>query len=160
MQCMQMPNPVGLKGAAAAAGEEDLLRALLCAGLFPAVAQVRQAKRPSFKTREDGKVEPHLTSVLGREGFFPHRWLVYNDKVCVRACPRVCVCVWCWLRVCTCACICMCVCVYVVLGARMPFSAGVQRWPPLQSFPVAAFCMHLCLSTNTPTSPSALQTYT
>ena len=63
-------------------GEEDLLRALLCAGMFPAVASVRQSKRPSFKTREDGKVELHLTSVLGRESFFSHRWLVYSDKVC------------------------------------------------------------------------------
>ena len=53
----------------------------MCAGMFPSVASIRQAKRPSFKTREDGKVEPHLTSVLGRETYFPHRWLVYSDKV-------------------------------------------------------------------------------
>ncbi|KAK9789768.1 hypothetical protein WJX73_007283 [Symbiochloris irregularis] len=62
-------------------GDEDLLRAVLCAGMFPSVASIRQAKRASFKTVEDGKVEAHPTSVLARQTFFPHRWLVYSDKM-------------------------------------------------------------------------------
>uniref|UniRef100_A0A061S817 RNA helicase n=1 Tax=Tetraselmis sp. GSL018 TaxID=582737 RepID=A0A061S817_9CHLO len=60
----------------------ELLRAVLCAGMFPAVASIkRRGKFNVFNTREDGKVEPHPSSVNSPMDLYPHRWLVYNDKV-------------------------------------------------------------------------------
>ncbi|CAG9462498.1 unnamed protein product [Pedinophyceae sp. YPF-701] len=60
----------------------NLLRAVICAGMYPNVVSVRQKHRMNtqFATTDDGKVEPHPSSVLVKE-FLPHRWLVYSDKV-------------------------------------------------------------------------------
>lgn len=60
----------------------QLLRAVLCAGMFPNVANISIGKqRASFLTLQDGSVRPHPCSVNGAERFFPHRWLVYTEKV-------------------------------------------------------------------------------
>eukprot|EP00210_Caulerpa_lentillifera_P002836 g2710.t1 len=60
----------------------ELLRAVLCSGMFPSIASVlNDGKRPSFLTLEDGTVRPHMSSVNSLAKFFPHRWLIYTDKV-------------------------------------------------------------------------------
>lgn len=60
----------------------ELLRAILCSGIFPSIALVtKSGKRPSFLTLEDGTVRPHMVSVNSTVRFFPHRWLIYTDKV-------------------------------------------------------------------------------
>ena len=74
----------GLIGGALDAHSNDLdvLRAVICAGLFPSVCAIRQKKRRAeLKTKEDGKVELHPASVLSKEAQFPEGWLVYNEKV-------------------------------------------------------------------------------
>ena len=62
--------------------DTNFIRAVICAGLFPSIAAIRQKKkRAEFKTKEDGKVAPHPASVLAKEDYFPEGWLVYNEKV-------------------------------------------------------------------------------
>lgn len=60
----------------------ELLRSVLCAGMFPSVALVMNAKsdsrKPSFSTLEDGSCRPHPCSVNGFEKFFPHRYKLRN----------------------------------------------------------------------------------
>lgn len=64
------------------AGDLELLRAVLAAGMYPNVVLVQQKKnRAMFRTREDGKVDLHPASVNAKEKYFPSAWLVYNDKV-------------------------------------------------------------------------------
>jgi len=59
-----------------------LLRAVLCAGMFPNIVSVHQKKRiATFKTHEDGAVTMHPSSVNSAQVYYPHRWLVYSDKV-------------------------------------------------------------------------------
>lgn len=59
-----------------------MVRAVLCAGLFPSVVQCKaRGKRTAFFTKEDGKVEPHPASVNSRVNSFPRPWLVYGEKV-------------------------------------------------------------------------------
>jgi ATP-dependent RNA helicase DHX36 len=59
-----------------------MVRAVLCAGLFPSVVQCKaRGKRTAFFTKEDGKVEPHPSSVNARVNSFPQPWLVYSEKV-------------------------------------------------------------------------------
>lgn len=54
----------------------------MCAGLFPNVVQCKsRGKRTAFFTKEDGKVEPHPSSVNARVNTFPRPWLVYGEKV-------------------------------------------------------------------------------
>jgi len=66
----------------ASAPHTELVRAVICAGMFPNVADVVQKKnRASFKTLDDGKVDPHPSSVVAAERFFEHRFLVYSQKV-------------------------------------------------------------------------------
>ncbi|CAM6110806.1 unnamed protein product [Calypogeia fissa] len=63
-------------------GDMDMVKAVLCAGLFPSVVQCKQrGKRTAFFTKEDGKVEPHPASVNARVNLFSDPWLVYSDKV-------------------------------------------------------------------------------
>ncbi|BBN14246.1 tetratricopeptide repeat protein 7 [Marchantia polymorpha subsp. ruderalis] len=63
-------------------GDMEMVKAVLCAGLFPSVVQCKQrGKRTVFFTKEDGKVEPHPASVNARVNYFPEPWLVYSDKV-------------------------------------------------------------------------------
>ncbi|KAH7332234.1 hypothetical protein KP509_20G077000 [Ceratopteris richardii] len=60
----------------------EMVRAVLCAGLFPSIVQCKQrGKRTAFFTKEDGKVEPHPGSVNARVNYFPFPWLIYSDKV-------------------------------------------------------------------------------
>lgn len=60
----------------------EMVRAVLCAGLFPSVVQCKpRGKRTAFFTKEDGKVEPHPASVNARVNSFPRPWLVYGEKV-------------------------------------------------------------------------------
>eukprot|EP00850_Spirogloea_muscicola_P021523 SM000252S09075 [mRNA] locus=s252:79854:86589:- [translate_table: standard] len=60
----------------------EAVRAVLVAGLFPSVAQIkRKGRRVEFFTREDGRVAPHPSSVNAREGDFREPWLVYGEKV-------------------------------------------------------------------------------
>lgn len=60
----------------------ELLRAVLCSGMFPSIAAVTNGtKKPSFLTLEDGTVRPHMVSVNSTARFFPHRWLIYTEKV-------------------------------------------------------------------------------
>ncbi|CAK9217506.1 unnamed protein product [Sphagnum jensenii] len=60
----------------------EMVRAVLCAGLFPSVVQCKaRGKRTAFFTKEDGKVEPHPSSVNARVNSFPQPWLVYSEKV-------------------------------------------------------------------------------
>merc|ERR1711862_860235 len=64
------------------AKEFPLVRAVVCAGLFPKVAAVRNAKhKAKWHTRDDGKVDPHPSSVNARETQFEYKWMVYNEKV-------------------------------------------------------------------------------
>ena len=66
------------------AGELPLVKAVLCAGMYPNLVKVEQrGKRWSWKTREDGKVEGHPSSVNGGFGvsFEGGNWLCYTDKV-------------------------------------------------------------------------------
>ncbi|GMH32991.1 hypothetical protein BSKO_00825 [Bryopsis sp. KO-2023] len=60
----------------------ELIRAVLVAGMYPNVATVVQNKKVwNFKTLDDGKVSLYPSSVLYREKSFPHKWLVYSEKI-------------------------------------------------------------------------------
>ncbi|KAL2653940.1 hypothetical protein R1flu_022068 [Riccia fluitans] len=60
----------------------DLLRGVICAGLFPGVASAVQKSRSlTIKTKDDGQVNLHQSSVNGREQRIPYPWLVFNEKV-------------------------------------------------------------------------------
>ena len=64
------------------AGDELLVRAVICAGTSPNVAVIDAGKsRPSFRTHVDGKVEPHPSSVVSDEKAFQSRFLVYSSKM-------------------------------------------------------------------------------
>ena len=70
------------------AHDVGLLRAVICAGMFPNLVCVRRrGKRCEFKTHEDGKVDLHPSSVNARFGqTFPFSWLVYRERSRPRAC--------------------------------------------------------------------------
>ncbi|XP_078431159.1 DExH-box ATP-dependent RNA helicase DExH3-like [Wolffia australiana] len=62
--------------------DENLIRAVLCAGLFPGICSViNKEKSISLKTMEDGQVMLYLNSVNARESKIPYPWLVFNEKV-------------------------------------------------------------------------------
>ncbi|XP_072964463.1 DExH-box ATP-dependent RNA helicase DExH3-like [Typha angustifolia] len=66
--------------------DENLLRAVICAGLYPGVCSVvNKEKSISLKTMEDGNVMLYLNSVNGREAKIPYPWLVFNEKVKVNS---------------------------------------------------------------------------
>ena len=59
-----------------------LVKAVLCAGLYPNVASVSSAGRKArLRTWQDGKVEAHPGSVNAWTSHFPGSWLVYSEKV-------------------------------------------------------------------------------
>ncbi len=59
-----------------------LVKAVLCAGMFPNVVSVVSGKRKAkLRTREDGMVEAHPGSVNAWTGYFPGNWMVYSEKV-------------------------------------------------------------------------------
>ena len=67
------------------AGNEKLVKAVLCAGLYPNVAKMdfkpKPGVPPRLYTREDGKVAFHPKSVNSKESRFPAKFLIYNTKV-------------------------------------------------------------------------------
>ncbi|XP_008811383.1 DExH-box ATP-dependent RNA helicase DExH3 [Phoenix dactylifera] len=66
--------------------DENLVRAVICAGLYPGVCSVvNKEKSISFKTIEDGQVMLYSNSVNGREAKIPYPWLVFNEKVKVNS---------------------------------------------------------------------------
>jgi ATP-dependent RNA helicase DHX36 len=63
---------------------EKLLKAVLCAGLYPNVAKLvpKGPKRPpQLQTRQERKVEFHLKSVNSKRRSFTGRFFVYNTKI-------------------------------------------------------------------------------
>ncbi|XP_075489847.1 DExH-box ATP-dependent RNA helicase DExH3-like [Primulina tabacum] len=67
-------------------GDEHINRAVICAGLFPAVSfVVNKEKSILLKTMEDGAVLLHSNSVNAQESKIPFPWLVFNEKVKVNA---------------------------------------------------------------------------
>jgi ATP-dependent RNA helicase DHX36 len=63
-------------------GSLDLIKAIICSGTFPNVVTINQGKRfAKFKTREDGKVDLHPSSVNASQNYFEEDWIVYSDKV-------------------------------------------------------------------------------
>ncbi|MEE6501076.1 hypothetical protein FKM82_004056 [Ascaphus truei] len=65
---------------------EKLIKAVICAGLYPKVAKIRPSfskKRPMAKvyTKSDGKVSIHPKSVNVEEAEFHYSWLVYHLKM-------------------------------------------------------------------------------
>ncbi|KAL4331146.1 DExH-box ATP-dependent RNA helicase DExH3 isoform X1 [Arachis hypogaea] len=66
--------------------EEHLVRAVICAGLFPGVSSVvNKDKSIALKTMEDGQVLLYGNSVNGSVPKIPYPWLVFNEKVKVNA---------------------------------------------------------------------------
>ncbi|XP_072985562.1 DExH-box ATP-dependent RNA helicase DExH3-like [Typha latifolia] len=66
--------------------DENLIRAVICAGLYPGVCSVvNKEKSISLKTMEDGQVMLYSNSVNGREAKIPYPWLVFNEKVKVNS---------------------------------------------------------------------------
>ncbi|KAL3685927.1 hypothetical protein R1sor_003949 [Riccia sorocarpa] len=60
----------------------DLIRGVICSGLFPGVASAVQRSRSiTFKTKDDGQVNLHQGSVNGREQRIRYPWLVFSEKV-------------------------------------------------------------------------------
>ncbi|PKA49264.1 putative pre-mRNA-splicing factor ATP-dependent RNA helicase [Apostasia shenzhenica] len=66
--------------------DENLVRAVICAGLFPGICSVVNKERSiALKTMEDGQVMLYSSSVNGREAKIPYPWLVFNEKVKVNS---------------------------------------------------------------------------
>ncbi|XAR63935.1 RNA helicase [Bertholletia excelsa] len=66
--------------------DEQLVRAIICAGLFPGICSVvNKEKSISLKTMEDGQVLLHSSSVNSQEPKIPYPWLVFNEKVKVNS---------------------------------------------------------------------------
>ncbi|KAH1049697.1 hypothetical protein GYH30_020286 [Glycine max] len=66
--------------------EEHLLRAVICAGLFPGISSVvNKDKSIALKTMEDGQVLLYSSSVNGCVSRIPFPWLVFNEKVKVNS---------------------------------------------------------------------------
>ncbi|KAF9611592.1 hypothetical protein IFM89_033596 [Coptis chinensis] len=64
----------------------SLIRAVICAGLFPGICSVvNKETSVSLKTMEDGRVLLYSNSVNGRESNIPYPWLVFNEKVKVNS---------------------------------------------------------------------------
>ena len=68
-------------------GNEDLVRAVICAGLYPNVASVRIRRNkfkgafPVMQTATERKVDAHPKSVNSKEADFRHPWVVYHLKM-------------------------------------------------------------------------------
>ncbi|KAK8916437.1 putative pre-mRNA-splicing factor ATP-dependent RNA helicase [Platanthera zijinensis] len=66
--------------------DENLVRAVICAGLFPGICSVVNKERSiTLKTMEDGQVMLYSSSVNGKETKIPYPWLVFNEKVKVNS---------------------------------------------------------------------------
>lgn len=70
---------------------EQLVKAVLCAGLYPKVAYIAKLPRrkratgglvpAKLRTPEDGRVEIHPKSINSKEAEFRSRWLLYHQKI-------------------------------------------------------------------------------
>lgn len=66
--------------------DQHLVRAIICAGLFPGVCSaVNKERSIMLKTMEDGQVLLYSNSVNAQEPEIPYPWLVFNDKIKVNA---------------------------------------------------------------------------
>ncbi|XP_020576741.1 DExH-box ATP-dependent RNA helicase DExH1 [Phalaenopsis equestris] len=72
----------GIKAYNLYGGDIEMVRAILCAGLFPNVIQCkRRGKRTAFYSKDVGKVEIHPSSVNARIHSFPLPYMAYSEKV-------------------------------------------------------------------------------
>ncbi|XP_071703455.1 DExH-box ATP-dependent RNA helicase DExH3 isoform X2 [Rutidosis leptorrhynchoides] len=61
---------------------QSLVRAIICAGLFPGIASVvHREVSMSFKTMDDGQVFLYANSVNARYQTIPYPWLLFGEKV-------------------------------------------------------------------------------
>ncbi|XP_050258468.1 DExH-box ATP-dependent RNA helicase DExH3 isoform X3 [Quercus robur] len=66
--------------------DEHLIRAIICAGLFPGICSVvNKEKSIALKTMEDGQVLLYSNSVNAGVPKIPYPWLVFNEKVKVNS---------------------------------------------------------------------------
>ncbi|XP_057952642.1 DExH-box ATP-dependent RNA helicase DExH3 [Malania oleifera] len=66
--------------------DEHLIRAVICAGLFPGICSVvNKEKSILLKTMEDGQVLLYSNSVNAQKPKIPYPWLVFNEKVKVNS---------------------------------------------------------------------------
>ncbi|KAF8390072.1 hypothetical protein HHK36_024593 [Tetracentron sinense] len=66
--------------------DEHLIRAVICAGLYPGICSVvNKEKSITLKTMEDGQVLLYSNSVNAREPKIPYPWLLFNEKVKVNS---------------------------------------------------------------------------
>ncbi|XP_062117008.1 DExH-box ATP-dependent RNA helicase DExH3-like [Humulus lupulus] len=66
--------------------DEHLIRAIICAGLFPGLCSVMNKERSIvLKTMEDGQVLLYSNSVNAGVPKIPYPWLVFNEKVKVNS---------------------------------------------------------------------------
>ncbi|XP_043694999.1 DExH-box ATP-dependent RNA helicase DExH5, mitochondrial-like [Telopea speciosissima] len=66
--------------------DKHLVRAVICAGLFPGICSVvNKEKSISLKTMEDGQVLLYSNTANARELKIPYPWLVFNEKVKVNS---------------------------------------------------------------------------
>ncbi|KAL6281639.1 hypothetical protein ACE6H2_018520 [Prunus campanulata] len=66
--------------------DEHLVRAVICAGLFPGICSVvNKEKSIVLKTMEDGQVMLYSNSVNAGVPKIPYPWLVFNEKVKVNS---------------------------------------------------------------------------
>ncbi|KAL6175637.1 hypothetical protein ACLB2K_052276 [Fragaria x ananassa] len=66
--------------------DEHLIRAIICAGLFPGICSVvNKEKSILLKTMEDGQVLLYSNSVNATVPKIPYPWLVFNEKVKVNS---------------------------------------------------------------------------
>ncbi|KAL0920237.1 hypothetical protein M5K25_009358 [Dendrobium thyrsiflorum] len=72
----------GIKAYNLYGGDKEMIRAILCAGLYPNVIQCkRRGKRTAFYSKDVGKVEIHPSSVNARIHSFPLPYMAYSEKV-------------------------------------------------------------------------------
>lgn len=64
---------------------ENLIRAIICAGLYPNVAKIHKppkGSRPAIlHTKTDGRVQLHPKSVNSTEQHFEMKWLIFHQKL-------------------------------------------------------------------------------
>lgn len=58
---------------------KELIRAVICAGLYPHVCKTMNGRKPKFFTKDNRKVKIHPSSVNSMVSDFRHRWLVFQE---------------------------------------------------------------------------------
>eukprot|EP00850_Spirogloea_muscicola_P007664 SM000039S14494 [mRNA] locus=s39:452616:460352:- [translate_table: standard] len=75
-------DAAGSVGANKNSGDSELVKGIICGGLFPNVASgERRARSTMFKTVEDGQVSLHPASINAKEPLFAQPWLVFDEKM-------------------------------------------------------------------------------